>query len=544
MRGGSFRSTNGSIDSINNSLIDDNKFGTKKRSLYDSREFSGVGKSIIGISEQHRYDLAPYGGSNVMNETNFSQMSNSKVVNSIAYGSDGLAFGVVPKEIIDQIMSAEVDWPIRNMGIEAIFEILQSSNSRKTISNYAPSFMKFIFKIFNEESTAKVVLNLLKIINLILQSEEISNKVNDQTIVSHLIKKFAFSNVQIRRLAMQGFISIMKNSKQATFLNMLLPYLGSQNNHTREEVLHLMIASFLSGTNSFDYFEIVDSIAKLLDDPKSTVRFTCVEALTTLVLKGNKDKVCEILYEIVERQEYNRLWDRFEAGNIDNIILIKAIYILGMWPEFIEDGLIFHFPYHANEVRSRASSRESGISNSSQRPNHQERSGRSKIGDSPLTSKEFSINKISAKGIENFGTFADNYKNGLNPSERMRKFNLNQPQILDKSNDKSNLMIKEYNKNSMSLNNNISEIAREPSYNPDQPKPIITQNLRLLKTKMRLSSASSNESEAYTQNSKYNQFQSYKNDENFTIHKPGVIDSQQKRKAKYYNSMNNMNNIY
>ena len=56
------------------------------------------------------------------------------------------------------------------------------------ISDYAHSFMKFIFKILNEESTAKVVINLLQIINLILQSEEISNKVNDQTIVSHLIK--------------------------------------------------------------------------------------------------------------------------------------------------------------------------------------------------------------------------------------------------------------------------------------------------------------------------------------------------------------------
>lgn len=81
-----------------------------------------------------------------------------------------------------------------------------------------------------------------------------------------------------------------------------------------------MIASFLKGDNTFDYFPIVDSIAKLLDDPKSTVRFAWVEALTTLVLKGDKNKVCEILIEIVERNEYNKLWDRFEAGN--NLLLI------------------------------------------------------------------------------------------------------------------------------------------------------------------------------------------------------------------------------
>lgn len=95
---------------MNNSIMDDSKYAAKKRSLYDSREFSGVGKSILGISEQNRFDPAPYGGPNIMNETNFSQMSNSKIVSAIAYGSDGKAFGIVPKEIIDQIMNPEEDW--------------------------------------------------------------------------------------------------------------------------------------------------------------------------------------------------------------------------------------------------------------------------------------------------------------------------------------------------------------------------------------------------------------------------------------------------
>lgn len=82
---------------------------------------------------------------------------------------------------------------------------------------------------------------------------------------------------------------------------MLLPFLGSTSCHIREEVLHLLMVSFLNGDNTFDYFTVVDSIAKLLDDPKSTVRFTCREALATLVFKGDKNKVCEILYEVVEK---------------------------------------------------------------------------------------------------------------------------------------------------------------------------------------------------------------------------------------------------
>ena len=92
---------------------------------------------------------------------------------------------------------------------------------------------------------------------------------------------------------MRAFLTMMKNlnSKQTTYLNMLLPYLGSTNWHIREEVLHLILISFLMDTNTFDYFVVLDSIAKLLDDPKSTVRFTCKETLAALAFKGDKDKL-------------------------------------------------------------------------------------------------------------------------------------------------------------------------------------------------------------------------------------------------------------
>lgn len=173
--------------------------------------------------------------------------------------------------------------------------------------------------------------------------------------------------------------------------------------------------------------------------------------------------------------------------------------------------MIFHFPYHTSEAQSRASSRESNKSNSSQRPSLNVKNGRSKIGDSPLTSKEFSINKITAKGVDNFGTFADNHKNGLNPSERMRKFNANQMAFPDSLNDKPSLMLRDYSKNSEALNNYSDVNGREAEFNSDQPKPGLSQNLRLLKTKMRLSSATSNESDVQVHNSKHDEFKSYRN---------------------------------
>lgn len=88
---------------------------------------------------------------------------------------------------------------------------------------------------------------------------------------------------------------------------MLVPYLSSSNWHVREEVLHLVLISFLNGSNEFDYFNVVDAIAKMLDDQKSKVRFTCKETLAALVFKGDQKKVCEILYELVEDKTYNAL---------------------------------------------------------------------------------------------------------------------------------------------------------------------------------------------------------------------------------------------
>jgi hypothetical protein len=90
---------------------------------------------------------------------------------------------------------------------------------------------------------------------------------------------------------MRSFLTIMKDCKQSAYLGMLLPYLGSTSWHIREEVLHLILVSFLKDDNNFDYYSVIDAIAKLLDDQKSTVRFTCRETLTALVLKGNKNKV-------------------------------------------------------------------------------------------------------------------------------------------------------------------------------------------------------------------------------------------------------------
>lgn len=454
--------SNRSIDSAGNSLYDDQKYNTKKKFVHDSRELSSVGKSIIGL-DSRRTGSQPYSMSSQLGETGFSQASNStRPANSIAYSQDGLAFGIVPKEVIEQLVDQNSEWSDKSMAAESIYDVLlQNPSSLKSVVGYASSFLKFLSKIVNYETNSKIVSTLLKIINKIMNIDEVSYKVSEQTLVSQLVKKLAESNVQIRQLVMKIFLIIMQNSKQTNYINMLMPYLGSSNWHIREEVLHLMIVSFLRNSNDdLDYYTVVDSIAKLLDDPKSKVRFTCTETLATLALKGDKSKVSEICYEKCANHEYNKLCDRFEDGSC---------------PKFYEDNLMFDFPNHKSSIISRVSSRGSNASDFSRNTDKKSiYSVRSKIGESPLTNKEFAINNISQDRRENANTFADNYKNGLKPSERMKKFDASQPPL---------------------INAGVTNNSMVDSYGSGGH---VTQNLRLLKTKMRVTSASSDGSDPYS----------------------------------------------
>lgn len=147
---------------------------------------------------------------------------------------------------------------------------------------------------------------------------------------------------------------------------------------------------------------------------------------------------------------------------------------------------MFDFPIHTNEVMSRASSRGSTYSDSSRRSKAQVKSTRSQIGNSPLTSKEYGINMNGISDHKEYShTVADTYKQGPAPSERMKKFNSSQPPVIHHKGP-HNSMIDEYR--------NMNSMNQQHSFPNDQPVKSVSHNLRLLKTKMRLNSAASNES--------------------------------------------------
>lgn len=138
---------------------------------------------LISVENPARFGSQPYNSSSYMGETTFSHSSVNRM-NSVAYGPDGLAFGCVPKDIIEQIETSGDDWSLRNMAFEQIYDIVQEASSKKYIISYAPSLLKFLCNFLSNETNSKITSNVLKIINKVISFEQVSG----QSVATHLIK--------------------------------------------------------------------------------------------------------------------------------------------------------------------------------------------------------------------------------------------------------------------------------------------------------------------------------------------------------------------
>lgn len=146
---------------------------------------------------------------------------------------------------------------------------------------------------------------------------------------------------------------------------------------------------------------------------------------------------------------------------------------------------------------NRGSSRESDLSSSSSKQKFNSNNIKHKIGDLQLKSN-FSNEKFDSSHLKGGNTFIENYSNGIKPSERMKSFNQSQIPLVENLDAKAPPIMGEYNTNSHSINNPLAN-GYDATYNPDKSK-YITQNLRLLKTKMSMSSAASNDSDGFLNN--------------------------------------------
>lgn len=164
----------------------------------------------------------------------------------------------------------------------------------------------------------------------------LSSKTNLRVLIPGLVEKLGDTKIVIRQLAQEALRALSDTIKHGSLLALMTPFLESPNWHTREEILIFIITLFLRhGQNKdkenpaentikenedtleeIDYANLVNSVAKLLDDDKPKVVQIVYETLATIAHLGERTKTLELLLEVVDQEIYRKLCDRIEANKL------------------------------------------------------------------------------------------------------------------------------------------------------------------------------------------------------------------------------------
>jgi len=114
----------------------------------------------------------------------------------IQYDDRGLAFGLVPKQIINEILSPSVDLQTKIQAIEALLNACNNPDSLTLLLDYASSLLKFLGKVLSQ-NVPKIMYYCLRIINKILEREDLSNRTNFLQILPYLVTGLGHENIKI-----------------------------------------------------------------------------------------------------------------------------------------------------------------------------------------------------------------------------------------------------------------------------------------------------------------------------------------------------------
>jgi hypothetical protein len=92
---------------------------------------------------------------------------------------------------------------------------------------------------------------------------------------------------------------------QNNFIALITPYLNNSSNwHIREELLNVLIISFLKARSmaEFDPIQICDSIIRLLNDQKERIQLVAMETIAAFVSIGEIATIRDIISQIVVKE--------------------------------------------------------------------------------------------------------------------------------------------------------------------------------------------------------------------------------------------------
>ena len=252
---------------------------------------------------------------------NISESSDNFEHFSLLPDSNGLMFGFIPQNILC-MLEDQINWKNRAEAMEEIENLFFRITDLQRIEPHISVFCKYLLCLVDDKNF-KISLSSLNLLNRILSLDGISRCLDLKPCINLVLSKLGDNKIAIRQSAASIYKRILYQVSPNLLFPKLISGLASSNWHIREEVLNVIITAMLNPPKEpFDFLSLAPHIAKLLDDPKTKVRFVATEALVSAVKRCGLENVNRILEPILDESIYRKLQDRFSGNELQ----IKSEY--------------------------------------------------------------------------------------------------------------------------------------------------------------------------------------------------------------------------
>lgn len=239
----------------------------------------------------------------------FTNVANNDFLKESA--KNGLIYGFIPHTLMSQLNDT-TNWRNRVNAIQEIENIISAKTNFTDIFPFTAVLFRFLNNLLDDPNF-KVMLSALTIIYFIVSVTGISSHANIAQIIPGCLRKLGDNKIAVRQAAFKVFKALTQEVKPRILFPQLIDALSSSNWHVREEALNVIITAILLAKENYDYdfLSLVLPMAKLLDDPKTKIRFVTIEALTVLANTYGLDVIDDILKPIIDHIALESLHKRF-----------------------------------------------------------------------------------------------------------------------------------------------------------------------------------------------------------------------------------------
>jgi CLASP N terminal len=196
--------------------------------------------------------------------------------------TNGLVFNFIEPSLFVEIED-ESNWRGRVLAIQRVESTFEMLEDYEKVFPFMALFLRFIVKLINDKNF-KICESSLLISLKIIEIPNVSLHCNLAALVGPCIHKLGDNKISIRMASYK----VLKNLLLKLRPNAIIPYfsqsLENPNWHVREELVALIVTSMLLDLE-YEYFDLIEPLAKLLDDPKPKIRNVAIEALAVLETK-------------------------------------------------------------------------------------------------------------------------------------------------------------------------------------------------------------------------------------------------------------------